>query len=109
MVKKLEAATSKHSDCRLGSFVVILTDDDDKVSAKLKEMADKEKIKKVILCVDNPQGPPKYKIAKDAEVTVLFYTKRKVVKNFAFEANKMTEADITKIVADLKAILPEEK
>jgi hypothetical protein len=109
LVKKLEAATAKHSDCKLGVFVVFLTDDEDKMSKQLKEMAEKEKIKKVVLCIDNPQGPPKYKIAKEADVTVLYYTKRKVAKNFAFEAGKMTEKDVTKVIDELKSILPEDK
>jgi uncharacterized protein YcgI (DUF1989 family) len=109
LVKKLEAATSKHSDCRLGAFVVMLSDDEEKMSEKLKELSEKEKIKKVVLCIDNPQGPPKYKIAKEADITVVYYSKRKVVKNFAFAAGKMTEKDLTKVIEEIKAILPDEK
>jgi len=87
----------------------MLSDDEEKMSEKLKSLSDKEKIKKVVLCIDNPQGPPKYKIAKEADITVVYYNKKKVVKNFAFEAGKMTEKDLTKVIEEIKAILPDEK
>ena len=106
MVKKLDEAVSKNSDCRMGSFVIMLSDDD-KMEDKLKAFIKKENIKKVVIAIDNPQGPPKWEIAKDADVTVLFYTKRTVKKNFAFEKGKMTEKDIETIIAELKTVLPE--
>ncbi len=105
LVKKLEQATAKHSDCRMGAFVVLLSDDD-KMEAKLKELAEKANLKKLVLAVDGPQGPPRLKIAKDADVTVLLYEKKKVKKNFAFEKGKLTDKDADAIVAAVKEILP---
>ena len=81
--------------------------DDDKMEDKLKAFVKKEGIKKVVLAIDNPQGPPKWEIAKTADVTVLFYTKRVVKKNFAFEKGKMTDKDIESIISELKTVLPE--
>lgn len=92
----------------MGTFVVIMSDDD-KLEEQLKAMAEKEKLKKVVLCIDNPNGPPKYKIAKDADVTVLLYKKQTVEKNFAFEKGKMTEKDVEEIVKSVTTILPESK
>jgi hypothetical protein len=106
LVKKLEAATSKHSDCKMGAFVVLLTDDDTKAEEQLKAMVEKENLKKVILTIDNPQGPPRYKIAKEADITVLLYTKKKVQKNFAFEKGKFTDAEADTIIGAVKDILP---
>ena len=90
----------------MGSFVILLSDDD-KMEDKLKDLCKKQDIKKLVLAIDNPQGPPMWKIAKDAEITVMFYAKRTVKKNYAFEKGKMTDQDIEKIVSELKAILPE--
>src|SRR5581483_9560537 len=98
LVKKLEQATADHSDCQMGAWVVVLTDDD-KMEDKLKELAQKEKLKKVVLAVDGTQGPPSFKIAKDADVTVLLYEKKKVKKNFAFEKGKLTDKDVDAVVA----------
>src|SRR5215208_988440 len=84
LVRKLEQAASDNADAKVGAFVVLLTDDE-KAEEKLKELAEKEKLKKVVLMVDNPAGPKGYNIAKDADVTVLLYEKKKVKKNFAYE------------------------
>lgn len=104
LVKKLEQATVDHKDAKVAAWVVILTDDE-KAEDKLKELADKEKIKKTILAVEGPTGPDKYKIAKDADVTVLLYAKKTVKKNHVFEKGKFTEKDADKIAAEVKEVL----
>ena len=106
LVKKLEAATATHADSKLRAVVIILSDDD-KTEGKLKELAETLKLKKVVLGVENPQGPSKYEIAKDADVTVLMYVKKTVKKNFAFEAGKLDEKAAETVAAAVKDILPE--
>ena len=51
----------------MGSFVVFLSDSED-LNAKLKELAEKEKINNTVLSIDNPAGPKGYKVSKDADV-----------------------------------------
>ena len=101
---KKDEATDK---C-LGSFVVFCTDDS-KAGPALEKMAEKEKIKLLTLSTDSPTGPAKYKIAKDADVTVVLYTERKVKANYAFKKDEMKDKDIAKIIADIKKIAPEAK
>lgn len=105
LVKKIDDATKTNADAKMGSFVVIMTDDD-KAEDALKKMAEKEKIKNVVLCVDSPKGPEKWKLSKDANVTVLLYVKNTVKENFAF-AKDVDEKEADKIVEKLSAILPE--
>jgi hypothetical protein len=109
LVKKIDAATAKHNDCSMGSFVVVLTSDEDEVQKKLKDLAKKEKIKDTVLTTDNPAGPRGYNIDKDADVTVVLYTKRNVKVNYAFKKGEMKAADVDKIVADVAKILPDKK
>ena len=106
LVKKIDEATDKNSDCRMGSFVVFCSDDEG-LEKKLKDLADKEKLKHIVLTIDNPAGPNKYEIAKDAEVTVVLYTQQNVKANYAFKKGELKEADINKIVSDVSKILPE--
>jgi hypothetical protein len=106
LVKKLDEAASNNSDCRMGSFVVFCSDEKG-LEEKVKALADKEKLKKIVLTIDNPTGPEDYNVAKDAEVTVVLYTKRTVKANYAFKKGEMTGKDIETIVSDLKKILPE--
>ncbi len=108
LVKKLDEATSKNRGSRMGSFVVF-TSDDEGLEKNLKQLADKEKIKNTILTIDNPAGPKGYKVAKDADVTVVLYVKKMAKVNYAFKKGELKDKDIDKIVADLSKILPEPK
>src|SRR5258707_7543050 len=108
LVKKIDAATSKNSDSKMGSFVVFLNDDDG-LEKQLKGLAEKEKLKHIVLTIDDTSGPPKYKVAKEADVTVVLYTKGKVKANYAFKKGEMKDRDVDKIVEDVTKILPENK
>ncbi len=105
LVKQIDAATAKNNSCSMGSFVVFCSDDE-KLEGQLKDLAKKEKLDHIVLTIDNPQGPPKYKVAKDAEVTVVLYDKRKVKANYAFKKGELQDGDVSKIVADVTKILP---
>ena len=108
LVKKIDAATVANSKAKMGSFIVFCTDDDE-LKDKLKELAKKEDLKKIILTIDKPDGPPKYKVAKDADVTVVFYNDRKVEVNHAFKKGELDEKAVDAVLADLKKILPDKK
>jgi hypothetical protein len=106
LVKKIDAAVAKNSKTRMGSFVVFCSDDE-ALKSKLEDLASKEKLEKVVLTIDNPAGPRNYKIAKDADVTVVLYSRHEVKANHAFKKGELKEKDVEKIVADLSKILPQ--
>ena len=106
LVKKIDQATAKNDKCSMGSFVVFLSDEEG-LEGKLKDLIKKEKIEHLVMTIDNPQGPRAYKIAKEADVTVVLYDKRDVKANYAFKKGEMHEQDVDKIVQDLAKILPE--
>lgn len=108
LIKKVDASTAKHSKCEMGSFVVFLNDDEG-LATKLKGLADKQKIKHTILSIDNPAGPAKYNVSKQADVTVVLYTDHMVKANYAFKKGELKDKDIDHIVADVQKILPEQK
>lgn len=108
LVKQIDKATAKNSDCSMGSFIVFLSDDD-KMEDQLKELSKKENLKNtIVMLMTTPSGPPDYKIAKKADVTVVLYTDRNVKANYAFEKGKMTNDDVEKIVKDVTKILPKD-
>jgi hypothetical protein len=108
LIKKLEEVTAANKKAEMGAFVVFLSDSD-KTEKALKKMAEDAKLKNVVLAVDNPAGPEKYKVAKDADLTVVLYTDRMVKVNVSFEKGKITDKDIDAIVADVAKILPAKK
>ena len=108
LVKQIDAETVKNSKQKMGSFVVFLTDDE-KLSDKLEALAKKESLKKCILSIDNPAGPPGYRVAKDADITVVLYNKRVVVANHAFKKGGLNNTAIAKIMADVPKIFETKK
>ncbi len=108
LVKKVDEATVQNKASKMGSFVVFCSDEEG-LEKKIKELADKEQIKKTVLTLDNPSGPEGYKVAKDADITVVLYVDQEVKANFAFKKGEMKEADVEKILASLSKILPDKK
>ena len=105
LLKKIDEATAKNKDASMGSFVVFLSDSEG-LDKKLADLASKEKIEKCVLSIDNPAGPKAYKVAEDADVTVVLYVERKVKANHAFEKGELKDADIEKVLADVSKIVP---
>lgn len=108
LIKKLEEVTAANSKADMGSFVVFLSDSD-KTEKSLKKFSDDSKLKNVTLAVDNPAGPEKYGVSKDADLTIVLYTAGKVKVNKTFEKGKITDKDIDAIISDVSKILPEKK
>lgn len=104
LVKKIDAATAEHSDKKMGSFVVFLSDDE-KLADQAKALAEKNNIKNTVLAVDNVAGPKNYDVAKEADVTVVLYNKRKIESNYAFRKGELNEKGIAKVLADLPKIV----
>jgi hypothetical protein len=105
LIKQIDATTVSNKKSEMGSFAVFCSDDE-KLKDKLAAFAAKEKIGSVVLTIDNPSGPEAYKIAKDADVTVVYYQDRKVASNHAFRAGELRDGDVARVAADVKSILP---
>lgn len=50
---------------------------------------------------DDHVGPPSYKLAEDADITVLLFAERKVTVNLAFRAGELDEAAIKKVAEEI--------
>ena len=106
LVKRIDETVEKNQARKMAAFVVLLSDDPDADEKKLKSLAKKENIKNVPLTVfEGVSGPQPYKVAKDAEVTIMMWTKQTVKVNHAFRAGELKKASIDKIVADTSVIL----
>ena len=106
LVKKIDEATAKHSGNKMASFIVFLSDEED-LEKKLKDLAEKEKIEHTVLTIDNPSGPGNYRVAREADVTVVLYNRQTVKVNRAYKKGELKEKDIEEIVKDISKILPE--
>jgi hypothetical protein len=104
LIAKLDAETVKNADKKMGSFAVFCNDSEG-LDGKLKIVAKNQKLKAFVLAIDNPTGPEPYKIAKDADVTVVLYNKSKVIANYAFKKGELKASDVEKIVSDVSKIV----
>lgn len=102
LIKKIDAATAASSG-KMGSFVVFLSKGED-LEGKLKTLAKDAGLKETVLAIDNPAGPKGYKVAKDADVTVVLYRDRTCKVNYAFKKGEMTSKDVAAIAASLSKI-----
>jgi hypothetical protein len=104
LITKLDAVTVKNADKKMGSFAVFCNDSES-LQAKLKNLADQQKLQKFTLAIDNPTGPEPYKIAKDADVTVVLYNRSKVIANYTFKKGELNAQSVEKIVAEASKIV----
>jgi hypothetical protein len=102
LIKKIDAANAKNSEMK--SFVVFLSDKEG-LDKELASAAEKEGIKNTVLSIDNPAGPKGYKVAEDANVTVVLYKERKVKANHAFKKGELKDGAIQKVIADIPKIM----
>ena len=104
LIATLEVATAKNAKAELNGFVVFCSNND-KLQTQLKEFAEKAKLKNVILAIDEPAGPDKYNISKEADVTILLYKEHIVKANHSFAKGKLTDKDIETVSAEIAKLV----
>jgi hypothetical protein len=82
LVKKLEEASEKNKEAKLATYVVFC-DDAENLDKKLKEFAEKEKLKSTVLMIDNPA----------------------VVANQSFKKDELNDKAVEKIIGAIPEIL----
>jgi len=104
LLTKLDKATEKHRDQEMGSFVVFLSEDE-VLPKRLAAAAEQRGLKRIVLSTFEPAGPERFKVAADADLTVVLYREHEVKANFAFRKGELTEAAGEQIVTALPKIL----
>lgn len=100
LVQEVDGTVGQHADKNMAGFVVVLTDDPAGQEESLKKLAKDHGIKHVPLTTFNDVGGPRnYKLARDAEVTVMMWVDGKLQVN---ETLKSSELSKEKIAAVLK-------
>ena len=65
----------------------------------LAKWAQKQGLKTVpVGAFEDADGPPAYRLSKDADVTVMLFVKEKVAANFAFRAGELDDKAIAEVV-----------
>src|SRR5262249_20749925 len=95
LVCGLDKALAEHKKAELRAWVTFLHEDQNTFDPEVVRWARKHAVRTVPLGVfEDPDGPPSYRLARDADVTVLLYVKQKVVVNAAFRAGELSDAKV---------------
>ena len=107
---KLDKALADHKAAELRSWVTLLAEDQSKVDADVLAWVKKNAIRSLPVGVfEDTDGPPSYRLHRDADVTVLLSVNKKVVVNLAFRPGELTDAKIAEVIAALPKIVPAKK
>jgi hypothetical protein len=106
LVKQIDEKVGQNKNQKMAAFVVVLSDDPDATESKLAKVAKDQKIANTPLTlVEGQTGPPEYKLAKDAEVTVMMWVESEVKVNQAFGKGKLDKKAVASLVSETKKIL----
>ena len=101
LLKKIEEEVEEHQDEKLASFVNMIGTDAESLKKASAEFVAKHGLKRIAFVVpdDTKDGPPDFKIAPDADVTVICYKDGgKVQANHAFAKGALSDEAIDAVV-----------
>jgi hypothetical protein len=103
LVKRVDALAAEPRAADLRAWVTFLAEDQPSFDPKVVQWGKEHAIRAVPLGVyEDPVGPPAYRLAREADVTVLVATKQRVVANFAFRAGELDDAAIDAIARTIQ-------
>ena len=106
LLKEIDGVVGKNSERKMAAFLVVLTDDPAGQEEKLKELAKANGLKNVPLTTfEDVNGPRNYRLAKDADFTVMMWVDGKVQVNDAFKKGELNEKSIAGVVSNTSKIL----
>ena len=101
LLKKLDEEIEEHADAKLTGFVNMIGPDAEALKKAAEEFVKKNGIKRLAFVVpeDAKDGPPDFKIAADADVTVICYKDGTVLANHAFPKGGLSDDKIAAVAA----------
>ncbi len=106
LVKGVDDVVGKNQDKSMAAFVVLLSDNPEKSADTLKKTADSAGVKHTPLTTfDGQAGPEGYKIAKEADTTVMMWVNGELKINETYKQGKLDSAAVSKLVGETKTIL----
>jgi hypothetical protein len=105
LIGKLDRALVDYRKNDLRSWVTLLHEDQSKFDPDVLAWYKKHALRHVPVGVfEDVEGPPSYRLHRDADVTVLLSVRQKVVLNRAYRAGELNDARIDEIIAGIVKI-----
>jgi hypothetical protein len=101
----LNKSLVEHKKNELRAWVTLLHPDQSKIDSDVLKWSKKHALHAVPVGVfEDVDGPPSYRLHRDADVTVLLVVKQKVVANFAFRTGELTDKKRAEILSSIPKI-----
>jgi hypothetical protein len=95
----LDEVAADQQGARMRAWITFLNEDQSRFDPKVVRWGQEHAIKNLPLGVfEDASGPPSYRLAADADVTVLLFARRQIVANFAFRNGELKPRDIAEIL-----------
>jgi hypothetical protein len=102
----LDKAVAEHKTAELRSWITFLSDESKDLEDKIVKWGRTHGLRGIDLGIfEDADGPPSYKLARDADVTVILYVKRKVVADFAFRVDELTDERIAEVLKTVPGLI----
>lgn len=106
LVRELDRGVAEHKASNLRAWVTFLNDDQPNLDDKLVKWGQEHAIRLVPLGVfEDAGGPPSYRLARDAEVTIIFFVKQQVIANYAFRTGELNDERVVEVMKSLPRIV----
>jgi hypothetical protein len=106
LLRQMDQALVEQQKAELRAWATFLSDSQPAFEPKLTEWARKHGLRNLSVGIfEDQDGPPSYRLSRDADVTVLLSVKQKVVANFAFRNGELNDERIKEIMAALPRIV----
>lgn len=101
-----EAAARRPNQDRLGVFVILLSDDEDR-KRRFTEMIGKERLEQVVLCTDRAPGPGKFRFASGGDLPAWSLAPGRVITaKFSIAKGELTQERAEEIVKNVLKSVP---
>jgi hypothetical protein len=106
LIKRIDDRQQAHAERGLKSFVIFIHDDPDAIEPEIEKLANAQNLSGTPLTlIEGVQGPPDYKLSRDAAVTVMMWVDGRVKFNQAFTKGRLSESTITSLVEQALKVL----
>jgi len=106
LLQRLDQSADDYKAAELRPWATFLSGNQTEFDPQVVAWAKKHAIRSVPLGIfEDPDGPPSYRLNREADVTILLNVNRKVVVNFSFRAGELTDEKIAEVIKALPQVV----
>jgi hypothetical protein len=102
---KLDKALAEHKAADLRSWITFIGKDHETFDRPLLDWSKQHGLKSLSIgSFKENDGPPTYQVAREADVTVVLFVKKKVQATFGFRENELTDEAVRRVLDEVSRL-----